>query len=132
MDEETDWILDELAKWFAINGEAIYGSRPYTVYCEGTNHGNIKGFDESRIPWNDTDLRFTVKNQKLYTFVMAPKGGRSVVIKSIPEAEKVSSIKLLGHGNVEFLQFAGVTTVQMPQELPTEYVNVLEITFARR
>ena len=132
LDQETNWILDELAKWFAINGEAIYGSRPYTVYCEGTNNGNIKGFDESRIPWNDTDLRFTVKNQKLYTFIMAPKGGRSVVIKSIPETENVSSIKLLGHGNVEFRQFAGITTVQMPQELPTEYVNVLEITFARR
>jgi len=132
LDEETEWILQELTKWFAINGEAIYGSRPYKVYCEGTNNGNIKGFDESRIPWNKTDLRFVTKNNKLYTFVMSPKGNQPVVIHSIDENQTVEEIKLLGYGKVEFSQFAGIVTVKMPETLPLEYVNTLEISFAGR
>ena len=127
LDEEAEWILEELAKWFEINGEAVYGSRPWRVYCEGTNNGRIEAFKEDRIAWNDTDLRFVTKNGKLCAFVMAPKAGTPVVIKSLRPSEKVKAVRLLGHGPVEFAQFEGALTVKMPEKLPTEYVNTLEI-----
>ena len=33
--EESEKILLELGDWLRVNGEAIYGTRPYTVYGEG-------------------------------------------------------------------------------------------------
>lgn len=129
LDEETEWILEELTKWFAINGEAIYGTRPYKVYCEGTNNGNIKAFSEDRIAWNNTDLRFATKDNKVFAYVMAPEMGRPVTIHNIEHADAVKSVRLLGYGAVEFKEFVGVLTVQMPEKLPTEYVNTLEFTF---
>ena len=60
---------------------------------------------------------------------MAPKGGQPVVIRSIPQNKKVNRIRLLGYGNVEFNPFEGVVTIKMPDSLPLEYVNTLEISF---
>ena len=35
LDEDELKILDELAAWMAVNGEAIYGTRPWLVHGEG-------------------------------------------------------------------------------------------------
>lgn len=32
-------LLTELGKWLSVNGEAIYGSRPYEELCDNTQHG---------------------------------------------------------------------------------------------
>ena len=35
LDAEVETMLRQLAGWTAINGEAIYGTRPWRVYGEG-------------------------------------------------------------------------------------------------
>ena len=129
IDEEADWILSELAKWFSINGEAVYGSRPYTHYCEGTSNGKIEAFKEDRIDWNEGDFRFVVNDNDLYAFVMCPRPGKSAVIRTVEDADKIRRITLLGHGEVEYNVFNGVINVKMPEKLPTEYVNTLKIEY---
>lgn len=44
VDEETMWLLKELEKWFAVNAEAVYGTRPWRKSGEGSSFVKIEGF----------------------------------------------------------------------------------------
>ena len=46
IDDEAVYILKELAKWFAICGESVYGTRPWRNYGEGDTQAIIEGFIE--------------------------------------------------------------------------------------
>ena len=129
VDEETMWVLKELEKWFAINGEAIYYTRPWRVSGEGSSYVRIDGFTEEQVSWHEDDFRFVVKNEKLYAFVMCPNRGKTAVIKSLDESERVASVRLLGVGNLTFSQYSGILVVDLPEKMPTPYANALEITF---
>ncbi len=131
IDEEADWILKELAGWFAVSGEAVYGSRPWRVAGEGHASVIIDGFREEQVAWDDDDFRFVQKDGKLYAFVMKSVGRKNTVITSLREQEKVSGVRLLGHGQVSFVQRYGTLIVDMPEKLPTEYASVLEISFSQ-
>ena len=130
IDDEARYILEELATWFPICGEAIYGTRPWHVFGEGDTRVTIDGFTENKTEWNSSDYRFTQKDGALYAFLMkAPESGVAV-LKSLAPSEKVASVELLGAGPVEFVQSFGVLTVQLPEQLPTQYTNCLKIQFA--
>lgn len=129
IDEEAEWILKELEGWFAINGEAVYGTRPWRIAGEGHASVIIDGFREEQVAWDDDDFRFVQKDGKLYAYVMKSVGRRNTVITSIKEEEHVSAVRLLGYGAVSFYQHSGVLVVDLPEKLPTEYANVLEISF---
>jgi alpha-L-fucosidase len=127
LDAETVWILEEMASWFSLCGEAVYGTRPWREFGEGDARVTIDGFKEDRTAWNSSDWRFTAKGNALYAFLMkAPKNGVAV-IKSLTAAEKVSSVRLLGGGELPFSQAFGTLTVKLPAELPTPYANCLAI-----
>jgi alpha-L-fucosidase len=46
IDEQADWILSDLAKWFSVNAEAVHGTRPFRVSGEGHSCVVIDGFRE--------------------------------------------------------------------------------------
>ncbi len=127
IDKETEYILQELASWFAVCGEAIYGTRPWRKFGEGDSRVLIDGFKEEKVTWNSTDFRFTKKNNTLYAFMLAIPENRVAVIKSLTVDEKVKYVSLLGVGKLEFSQTFGVLTVKLPQEMPTNYTNCLSI-----
>lgn len=129
VDEETMWLLKELEKWFAVNAEAVYGTRPWRVSGEGSSHVKIEGFTEEQVAWGEDDFRFVQKDGKLYAFMMCPKMGKAAVIRNLKEEEKVSAVRLLGVGNLAFTRYAGLLVVELPDKMPTEYANALEITF---
>lgn len=130
LDEQTDWMLSELEKWFSINGEAVYGTRPWRVAGEGSSTVLIEGFREDKVSWQPDDFRFVQKDGKLYAYIMCPQVGKVAVIRSLTEGEHVSAVRLLGYGKVEFQQFGGALVVSLPDQLPMPgYVNTLEILF---
>ena len=129
IDEQAGWILDELAAWFAINSEAVYGTRPWRVSGEGHSFVTIAGFTEEQVNWQDDDFRFVQKDGRLYAFVMKPEHRRHTVITSLTEAEHVRSVRLLGAGEVPFRQYCGVLTIDLPERMPGRYAVALEITF---
>lgn len=126
IDEQASWILDELEKWFNICGEAIYGTRPWKVACEGHSFVKIEGFTEEKVNWDDDDFRFTRKDDSLYVFVMKAGGRKNTVIKTLGDT-KVKSVELLGRGPVNFSQYDGILVCDLKGELPSEYVNVLKL-----
>ncbi|MCL2421903.1 MAG: alpha-L-fucosidase [Defluviitaleaceae bacterium] len=130
IDDETHYLLKELAVWYAICGEAVYGTRPWRVYGEGATGVIIDGFREEAVDWVSSDYRFVTKNQgkTLYAFMMKAPENRVAVIKSLTAEDKVKSVKLVGGEALAFGQNFGALTVQLPEKLSTVYTNCLEIT----
>ncbi len=127
IDDEARYILEELAGWFAVCSEGVYGTRPWRVFGEGDTRVVIDGFREDKTEWNSSDFRFTQKGNTLYAFLLkAPQSGVAV-IKSLTEQDKVRSVRLLGAGDVGFVQGFGVLNVKLPEKLPTQYTNCLAI-----
>lgn len=130
IDEETQYLLKELAGWFAICGEAIHGTRPWRQLGEGDSRVATEGFKEDRVAWNSSDIRFTTKGKTLYAFLLRAPDNRVAVVKSLTEGDRVTSVRLLGGTQCPFSQSFGVLTVRLPAELPTQYVNVLALSLA--
>lgn len=129
IDEQADWLLSEMAGWIAVNGEAVYGTRPWRRSGEGRSSVVIAGFTEEKVAWQDDDLRFVQKDGKLYAFIMKSEGRTHAVVTSLTPEERVARVRLLGVGEVPFSQFDGVLTVQLPPQRPCKYASALEITF---
>lgn len=128
IDDETAYLLDELAGWFAICGDAIHGTRPWRQSGEGDSRVVIDGFKEDRVAWNSSDIRFTAKGRTLYAFLLHAPDNRVAVLKSLTGADRVTGVRLLGAAECPFVQAYGVLNVQLPEHLPTRYANVLAIT----
>ena len=97
------------------------------VFGEGESRVVIDGFKEVQVPWGPSDYRFTAKDENVYAFMMHAPEDRRAVIRSF-EGDTVAAVSLLGCGEVPFTQSFGVLTVELPENLPTEYTNCLRIT----
>ncbi|WP_432936927.1 alpha-L-fucosidase [Kribbella sp. CA-253562] len=127
IDLECAALLDEVGRWLAVCGEGIYGTRPFRVMGEGPAAVRIDGFTEEAVEWTSADLRFTRKDSTLYAFQLRwPADGRAV-IRTLTPADKVTSVRLLGHGRVEFEQAEGVLVARLPAKAPAQPVNCLAL-----
>ena len=128
IDDDAEFILDKLAGWFAVNGEAVYGTRPWRVFGEGETRVRIEGFTEEKTDWGRDDYRFVQKNGAVYAFMMGAAGGQTAVLRSFADMS-VRSVELLGAGPVPFTQEMGVLLVRLPDRLPSICANALKIAF---
>ena len=126
IDDEEKYILDGIGKWFAVNSEGIYGTRPWRVCAEGESRVNPEGFTERKVEWMPGDYRFTAKNNTVYAFMMAAPSNGVAVLKSF--TERVKEVSLLGFGKCDFEQPFGVLNVKLPEKLPSATANCLKIT----
>ena len=126
IDDEADFILQKLGEWFAVCGEAVYGTRPWHVFGEGETRVKIEGFTEDKTDWMPGDIRYTQKDGAVYAFLMGAKGGETLALRSFGEQE-VQSVELMGCGAVPFRKELGVLLVQLPDRLPVFCANVLKI-----
>jgi alpha-L-fucosidase len=125
--EQEAHLLREIGAWLAVNGEALYASRPWTVYGEGPTKVAGGGFSEDKqTPFGPRDLRFTTREGALYVIgLAAPEGGR-IEIRSLGSdlalyQEHIGRIELLGHTKefvprpLEFEQRADALAVLLPE-----------------
>ena len=70
--EESQEILLEVGYWLRSNGEAIYGTRPFTAYGEGpTRNVGGAGFSENKDkPFTGSDIRYTTKGETVYAIFL--------------------------------------------------------------
>ena len=127
IDDEAQYLLQELASWFSICAEGVYGTRPWRTFGEGDTRVLIEGFKEDATTWNSSDFRFVQKGKTIYAFQYRMPENRVAIIKSLTVADKVGRVRLLGVGEVPFTRAFGLLTVQLPETMPTPYTNCLAI-----
>lgn len=103
-------ILEDLAAWMAVNGEAINGSKCWRKFAEGPTAAAEGQFQDGKeIPYTSQDFRFTAGNGAIYAICMkCPEDGKFVVRSfntatdhNLPEFQGiVDRVELLGCGEV--------------------------------
>jgi alpha-L-fucosidase len=135
--EQTQATLRDIGAWLKINGEAIYGTRPWSKFGEGpTSVVEGKFHDTETKAYTAQDFRFTTKGNALYAIELAwPESGESV-IQSLNEAalsgKKIVSIQLLGsNAPLKYKLQADGLHAQLPVEKSGSFAYALKIQFEK-
>lgn len=146
--EEARKILFEIGDWLKINGEAIYGTRPYDVAAEGPTEVSDVNYDIDMVNaqlnneegdagdlhtgvFTSEDFRFTRKGDVVYAIAMgwSDSGKLSVNSLSADKTDKISKVSMLGAGELVFEQNSESLTVTLPKEKPCKFAYVLKVKF---
>jgi alpha-L-fucosidase len=130
-------VLLNVGNWLKVNGDAIYGTRPWTDFGEGPTEVQAGSFhDTDTTPYTAQDFRFTTKDGALYAIQMACPSSGDTVIHSLHSGiaglREVSSVSLLGFSSaLSFSQEADGLHIQVPNGASCKYAFAYKIDFAK-
>ena len=132
--DEVQQVLRDVGSWLAVNGDAIYGTRPWRVYGEGPTQVAAGSFhDTDTANYTAEDFRFTTKGNALYAIEMGWSAGGEAVIHSLGTtagSQKVESVALLGSdAKIQARQEADGLHLQIPAQPPGKYAYVFRVLF---
>ncbi len=99
--DEVQQVLLSVGAWLKINGDAIYGTRPWKIFGEGPTHVNPGPFHDTETQtYTPQDFRFTTKGSDLYAIELAWPASGEAVIQSLgtgaATTKPVHSVRMLG------------------------------------
>jgi alpha-L-fucosidase len=129
--EGAKYALGEMGKWLAVNGEGIYGTRPWLSAEEGPTKSEKEGdFAEGGAEkYTSADFRYTVSGSTIYATVFAwAEEYRMTRLKQLYPGE-VTGVTMLGsEEKLQFKQTHEGLRVSSPQKQPGKYAWVFKIT----
>jgi len=131
--EQARAVLLDMGWWLAMNGEAIYGTRPFTVFGEGPTPVIDGAFSDSKSqPFTGRDFRFTTKGKALYAIALDWPGPEAVIrslgSEGALKGRTIKSIRMLGSDEkLKWKQSAGELQIASPSQKPGEYAFVYRI-----
>ena len=124
-------FLEEFGAWIKVNGEGIFGSRPWKIFGEGlasvSDEGGFGERERQMFSLSDQDVRFTTKGGVLYAYVMGVPADLTVRIRalgaasSLLEGRKVSDVRMLGSlSPVGWSQNDDALEISVPEDFDTD------------
>ena len=118
--------LTAFGDFLKINGEGIYGTRPWKIFGEGPLKMKDGRQGENNKAFTQEDIRFTTKDGKLYAFVLAPPT-KDILIKTLATGglldREIGDIALMGSDEkITWSRDASGLTIQLPKSLPEQPV----------
>lgn len=135
IDDKERAVVEEIGAWMQVNGESIYGTRPWKVFGEGPAIESAaplsaQGFNEGKgKPFGPSDVRFVRKGTILYATLLGWPEDRKAVIKTLNSGlSKVEKVSLLGHqGAISFQQTIDGLVLDLPEQAPGKSAFVMKI-----
>ena len=126
--EPEQEMLHSIGGWLKINGEAIYGTRPWKQFGEGPTTVVAGSFaDTKRAAFTGEDIRFTTKGDTLFAIALAWPTNGKLVVKSLA-GQNVKRVRLLGYqGTLQWEQAGDGLIVTLPEKAPCDYAVTLAI-----
>jgi alpha-L-fucosidase len=128
-------MLRAIGRWLVVNGEAIYNTRPASIFGEGpTEVAEGQFTDTNRSSFTGQDFRFTTNGSTLYAIAMAWPG-EEAHIKSLAKGSslqkgEIAKISMLGAGNLEWTQDEAGLHIKTPAQKPCDDAFSFKIQFA--
>lgn len=128
LDDKAILLLKEIGKWLKVNGEGIYGTRPFFIFGEGPTKA-AGGHAVQMAELTEEDFRYTTKGDTIFAFVCGtPKDKVAIKVFSGDSYHKIGSVQMLGvPGKLNFVQNPKTLVVSLPEKLPSDYAVCLKI-----
>ena len=137
LDKTATQILEDIGGWLDVNGEGIYGTRPWHYFGEGKVNEIPHFVEES--PFTYKDVRYTAKDDYLYAFVLKwpPKNKQYVELTLLAPGNsrigEIQSVEMLGHtGDLVWERHPDGLRVTFPEKKPTEFAHCLKIMLEQK
>jgi alpha-L-fucosidase len=140
IDSKEIAVLDGVASWMEVNGEAIYETRPWKISSEGPNMikaGSFQGVSVNKL--SEKDIRFTRNkaNNVVYAIVLGwpaePILVRSLGLSAATNPGKITRVELLGTGaSIDWKQKPDALRVELPKNYrpKVDYAAALKLSLS--
>jgi alpha-L-fucosidase len=133
--EEQVNVLLAVGNWLKINGEGIYGTRPWDIAEEGPTVASEGSFGDQRpVAYTGEDFRFTAREGAVYVFCLDVPPARKIYIRSLAlkqdHSNRISAIQLLGSPEkIIWNQNDGSLVIRTPETIPCREAFAFKLVY---
>jgi alpha-L-fucosidase len=138
LDDRELKILADITAWTGVNGEAIFGTRPWKISGQVSASAETASQDASfnedkRKALTAADVRFTTKGETLLAFVMGWPGAEATIAPLGSAGQfaevKIERVELVGQrGPLTWKRAAAGLVIELPETPPSEHAVAFRIS----